>query len=111
MNNDDEIDSSDQTVLEEQPELEPLATLTTEEVNQSEPVQLIEPTSEEINASDQDARTETEDEDEDEDDEEDEEPLFKYQRLEGEVEKVFQGDSACAIVASEKLMVSSSFLS
>lgn len=39
-----------------------------------------------------------------EEEEEEEEPLFKYRRLEGEVDKVFGKDSGCAIVASEKLL-------
>ncbi|KAG0140920.1 hypothetical protein CROQUDRAFT_52527 [Cronartium quercuum f. sp. fusiforme G11] len=40
--------------------------------------------------------------DEDAEEEDEEEPLFKYRRQEGEVERIFGKDSACAIFASEK---------
>ncbi|KAH9468700.1 hypothetical protein Pst134EA_009234 [Puccinia striiformis f. sp. tritici] len=42
------------------------------------------------------------DDDEEEEEEEEEEPLFKYQRLEGHIDKLFQNDNASALTTSEK---------
>ncbi|KAA1109715.1 Vacuolar protein sorting-associated protein 41 [Puccinia graminis f. sp. tritici] len=50
----------------------------------------------------EDQDEEDDEEGEEEEEEEEEEPLFKYQRLEGHIDKLFQNDNASALTTSEK---------
>jgi hypothetical protein len=47
---------------------------------------------------------------EDDGEDEEEEPLFKYQRLEGHIDKVFKNDNGSAFTTSEKLIVSANLV-
>ncbi|KAI8449067.1 hypothetical protein BY996DRAFT_215550 [Phakopsora pachyrhizi] len=57
---------------------------------------------EEVDDDDDDDDDEEEEEEEEEDEEE--EPLFKYQRLDGQIDRVFQKEDASAIATSTKIL-------
>lgn len=100
---DEEIASKDQAIMELSSVSEPPPIQNTEEnPSENHPGQQLEHSSESVSLA---VSTQDDDDGEgDDEEEEEEEPLFKYQRLEGHIDKLFQNDNASALTTSEKLI-------